>query len=1019
MAVSDLLTHQSARAKEAVPPIGPPAMLNSRDGHVGSPAEPGASRRELEERAPALPMALPEELDFYEGYAWCLNPHLTVRDAIGHLRDEIDRLAIVPPGWQTGEVLTNVFLLSSGLLNCVDEYLRGASLRLPWRLAAMRFGQGARWVTENLWGSVRRRPGAQVRRWREQWVAGLNAFLAIVVERQFSDGNRFFESGGRLAQLLELPLPSDLQSKQVGVPSPFRRLDLTQHDVLALGQRYIERFPDRTKALLLVGLRTSGSYFAPLLRALFEATGYERVALVTLVPGKGPGHWERKELKRFADQGYTALIVDDPPHTGGTIFTAFEIARRAGFAPGKMRALVPAHPARRDWYKPLPDDFIVSLEPEQWHKRALMDPKEVQGRLAEYFRHRGFVRTRVVTNTHAEELNTRLQEASSDERGARLKRIFEVHLETFEGQTETRYVLAKSVGWGWLGYHAFLAGQRLSGFVPPMLGLRDGILYMEWIPQPAPGDSAEGETAQPDTSASYVAARVRHLNLGPQSIAHTNLQRQDNGIRLLTKALSKAYGAVATDLLMQPRVARRIRRQPCPVPTLIDGNMQRAEWIIGPNGPLKTDYEHHGLGKEELNLVDPAFDLADTILNMNLSPEEEAKLIRRYIEQSGDFGVERRLFMNKLLAGLWAMKQAQEHLFGKAGLAERQQECHRRFMLAWDFLTAQAARYCGNHCQQPAQPRWRSPLVALDIDGVIDRRLFGFPCTTAAGIEALSLLRSHEYAVAVNTARSVAEVKVYCQSYALAGGIAEHGSYLWDAVRQRGRPLIGPEAARQLAELKRSLRAIPGVFIDDRHQYSIRAFTYRDKPLGLVATLVKAIRSLGVGDGALAPLSTLLVSHLMAELGLDKLCFHHTSIDTTVVAKEVDKGTGLSALRDWVLGPDAETIAVGDQEPDLAAFRVATRSFAPANIGCAREARLLGCRIARHSYQRGLLEIAQAIARRDGRQVDQPVKSKMPSDHSSDLFLDILRTADRKWTTNLVCALFHFDRFRIIGRRQR
>jgi hypothetical protein len=480
----------------------------------------------------------------------------------------------------------------------------------------------------------------------------------------YCDANSLVEAGAKLATLLESPLPRDLQSKRVGVPSPFRRLDLTQDDVLALGQRYVECFPDRTQAILLVGLRTSGSYFAPLLRALFEAKGYEKVALITLVPGKGAGRWERKELKRYAGQGYTAVIVDDPPHTGGTILTAFEIARRAGFAPGKLRALVPAHPARPDWFKPLPDDFVVSLEPEQWRKRALMDPKEAQDRLADYFGHRNFVRTRVVASARAEELNTRLQNASSDERGARLKRIFEVHLETSEGQKETRYVLAKSVGWGWLGYHAFLAGRRLAGFVPPMLGLRDGILYMEWIAQPAQGECPEREIEQRDTSASYVAARVRRLNLGAGSISGADLQRQGNGIGLLAKALSKAYGAVATDMLMQPRVARRIRQQPCPVPTLIDGNMQRVEWIVGPNGPLKTDYEHHGLGKEELNVIDPAFDLADTILNMGLSPEDESKLIRRYIEESGDIGVERRLFMNKLLAGLWAMKQAQEHLFG-------------------------------------------------------------------------------------------------------------------------------------------------------------------------------------------------------------------------------------------------------------------------------------------------------------------------------------------------------------------
>ena len=183
-----------------------------------------------------------------------------------------------------------------------------------------------------------------------------------------------------------------------------------------------------------------------------------------MVPGKGAGRWERKELERFARQGYTAVILDDSPHTGGTIFTAFDIGRRAGFATDKL--------------KPLGDDMVVSLAPEEWHKRSLLTPTAAQDRLAEYFRAQGFVRTHVVDSPGVAELNERLREASSDDRGARLKRIFEVHLETARNQRDVRYVLAKSVGWGWMGYHAFLTGHRLSGFVPPILGLRDGILYM-------------------------------------------------------------------------------------------------------------------------------------------------------------------------------------------------------------------------------------------------------------------------------------------------------------------------------------------------------------------------------------------------------------------------------------------------------------------------------------------------------------------------------------------------------------
>src|SRR5262249_51839330 len=147
-------------------------------------------------------------------------------------------------------------------------------------------------------------------------------------------------------------------------------------------------------------------------------------------------------------------------------------------------------------------------------------------------------------------------------------------------------------------------------------------------------------------------------------------------------------------------------------------------------------------------------------------------------------------------------------------------------------------------------------------------------------------------------------------------------------------------------------------------------------------------------------------SHLMTDLGLDRLSFHHTSIDTTVVAKETDKGSGLVALRDWVLGPAAETVAVGDQAPDLTAFRVATHSFAPANISCTREARLFGCRIVRASHQKGLLEIARAIIAADPQGHRPDSKPLVPAVTRDDLFMQSLHAADRGWAANLVAALF-------------
>lgn len=945
---------------------------------------------------------LDAERDFYEGYPWTLNPHLTVREVIEYLGEQIAILPATRRGWQSDEVLTNIYLLSCALLNSVDEYLRGPSLRLPSRVASMRVGKIARWLFERAMINRRPRREGYVRNLRGQWLAALGEFLSVIVANKTPDPSLFADARAKLAALLEIPFPSDLFALRAGVPSPFRRLDLTQHDIIALGERYVQRFPDRSDAILLVGLRTSGSYFAPLLQAYFGAQGYKTVSSLTLAPSKGAGRWERKEMARYAARGYTAVIVDDPPHTGGAILTAFEIVGKTGFSQSRMRVLAPTHSARRDLFKPFADGLVVTLDPEHWYKPALLRPETVQRRLAEYFSARNFTKVSVVGGDSVEKLNERLNDNVSDERGARLKQIFEVELATREGRSETRYVLAKSVGWGWLGYHAFLAGQRLAGFVPPILGLRDGMLYMAWIPDSVVDSKNDCRhlDAHIETAASYIAARTRCLSLADDSLKGKEPPRQNNGTKLLRDMLSRAYGIFPANILAQRRVGRLLRQEPCPLPTFIDGKMRLDEWVLGPHGLLKTDYEHHGLGKEELNIIDPAYDLADTILNWCLSSEEEARLVTSYIKESGDIGVEQRLPLNKLLAGLWGMKRAHDQLFDKAANSERQQVFHQRFMTAWDFLTVQTARYCGRQCRPNSPVRWQCPLVVTDIDGVLDQRIFGFPSTTAAGIEALATLHAHDFSVAINTARSVSEVKAYCDAYGLAGGVAEHGSYIWDAVNQRGRVLIDSEALAQIEELRRHLRKIPGVFLDDRHQFTIRAFTYRDKARGFKRKVFDYIRSAGVGDGVVAPIPTLLMRHLMTELKLDRLCYHHTDIDTTVVTKDVSKGSGLLALRDQVLGEGGETIAIGDQEPDLSMFRVASQSFAPANIGCKREARLLGCQIVGQSFQNGFLEISRKLAASNGRDCGPPCAS-VAALRRDCLLMEILHTADRSWGKNL------------------
>ena len=422
---------------------------------------------------------LSAEFDFYQTYDWCLNPYFTVSEAIDRLREEVEKLSITRTGWQTDEVASNIFLLSSALLNCIEEYLRGPALRLPTRLAATVVGRSATSFVEIVAEKPRLR--RQITRWREHWLTSLVDFLSHIIGPVAIEPRSLADAGRKLTRLLELSFPPDLQAQRIGVSTPFSRLDLTQNDFLALGKSFAQRFPDRAQPLLLVGLRSSGSYVAPLLKALFQAEGYQGVAVLTIEPKKGVGRLERRELQRFAAQGYWALILDDPPHTSVTFLAALDIAHRAGFAPRSVKLLAPTHSASPTWFKTFPDHNVVTLLPEQWHKQELLDPKAVELRLAEYFRGQNFARVSMVASHVVDEFNARLQNVVADERSARLKRIFEVQLETPEGNSETKYVLAKSVGWGWLGYHAFLIGHRLQGYVPPILGLRDGILYMEWI----------------------------------------------------------------------------------------------------------------------------------------------------------------------------------------------------------------------------------------------------------------------------------------------------------------------------------------------------------------------------------------------------------------------------------------------------------------------------------------------------------------------------------------------------------
>ena len=926
------------------------------------------------------------EREFYGAYDWCLNAYPSMAEVIQHLSEELRKYPTTKPGWQQDEIARNIFLLSCMIVDTTDDFLLGRRYNFSKVLGVFpalspltSFAQKTlHAVAARNWLSRR-----EVRSWRVQWENAVVGVLRALLLTNSSES----EAASPIKPMQELltSLPSAVASRHPRIPAAFRSQDLTHFDVLSLGDKFIQSFPDRARPILVTGLRTAGSYFALLLRAYLESCGFAQVDFVTLRPKAGVSPWEKERIRRSASQNCLALIIDEPVGGGGTVGKGITALTKYGVPRDSIVVLFPVHRNGRNWKssadaEALHAGYVLTIEHEEWYKHRLVDSGASETLLREYFRQNGW--DAQVEPAGAEHANAYLQAVDEQKYHSRLKHVFHIRLRR-PGAETTRCVLAKSVGWGWLGYHAFLAGMRLAGLVPSVIGLREGILYTEWTEEKPQTSLQRADMVR--MFARYVATRTRTLQLHAGSRIEAPRESQPlRGMEELSGHLSNAYGKAA-GFVKRARIKRELAALQSHKPVLIDGRMRRLEWVTVGETMLKTDFEHHGMGKHQLNVTDPAYDLAETILHWNLLPTEERQLLEEYGEQSGDRDVRSRILLHKILAGRWSMDRALEHL-NDPKMLPRHQEFNRQYIEAWNFLVLHTMRFCAGLCDRPKDVRWSSPLAVLDIDGVLDKQVFGFPSTTQAGIKAISLLHRHGFALAINTARSVQEIKEYCRAYGCVGGVAEYGAYVWDAVSDRERVLISDESLARLECLKKILRQIPGVFLNDDYRYSIRAYTYdRGRSIALPA---------------------ILMQDTIAGTALEGLTVHHTYTDTTILAAETNKGLGMLALLDLAGMKDAKTYAVGDSAPDLPMFRMATHSFAPGQISCRATAELLKCKIASRAYQPGLLECVQAIIQRNGKQIDNtaPLDNSNLSSHDK-YFLHMLEVGDQSTVASLMQAV--------------
>jgi hydroxymethylpyrimidine pyrophosphatase-like HAD family hydrolase len=892
----------------------------------------------------AAPERTAAEERFFEPYQWCLNPMLSLRDLLQRLGEEIERYrANGAAGWQGEERRINLYLFACAIACTLDDRLATP----PRSLAAVARRFPPARVAIRIAEAVVNSPRAAA--WRRQWTACVDAACELLL----GDGDLFCEQARHLLVAAPNALGEAAQRRRMRIPEAFRCQDLTHQDVCAMVRLCLPALPEKDRPIAIAGPRTAGAYFAPLAAACLRALGYTRVTWLTVRPKHGLSRAESRAISAALGTRAQLLIIDDHPNSGHTLRLLLGALRELGALSQDTIVALPGHPS-------IPNFAIADaaargvrfylLPPEDRYKARLLD---AEGR---------------GESDATAALNRDLAAHYADGFQVRLKRVLE---------WDTGRVMAKSVGWGWLGYHAWLAGAALEGFVPCVLRLRDGILFSEYV------ESQTGQEAYPtaEACARYIARRVHTLGLR-EDPAFASPGYRWCGWDDLAASLSRVYGPYL-GLLKKRAIRRRLQAYVAPNPTLVDGCMKPQDWVRSGRNLLKTDFEHHNFGGGEPDIVDPAWDLASGIFEFQLAPGDEQILLETYVAETADTGVHDRLPLYKILYAMNALRAAKYWLARKPDDGRRE-EWNRQFIATRSFAAFHLARYCGRKLGEPPAV-WERRLCFLDLDGVFDWGLLGFPHTTPCGVHALQLFRRNRFSVVLNTARSLEHVREYCRAYRLPGGVAELGSVFWDAIREWEVPLIDGEAATQIETLREEIRRLRGVFMDPENRFSIRAYRFR--------------------EGYMRSLPAAEVEAVLARAGCDRLTYVQSLADTYIVQKGAGKGQALASVKAYLGCSGEPAVAIGDSAADVDMLRAADLAYAPANASSEVRELIAGgkCRLTSRPLQAGLLEAAMELCLAAGHSPDD---AALHDDAAPATLLDeLLRVPDRHPVERIFSAL--------------
>jgi hydroxymethylpyrimidine pyrophosphatase-like HAD family hydrolase len=775
-----------------------------------------------------------------------------------------------------------------------------------------------------------------------------------------------------------------LPSRAVAVPPRcFFTFDQRPEDCVELAARLAARHPDRNHRVLVVGVRTSGCFLAPIVASALRHLGFELVDWTSWRPGRPTLQGDLTRLRRLASEAGRALIVDDPPTSGGSLArTASELVA-AGLDRSHVTLLLPLFPGKRGWEPELGRWEAIELAWEDWGFNRRLENGSVANDLrdllpgTQVLQRLGTGRPAMRASVASVKGVTRLEPAAwngtahSTPARRHVRVAYRVELGAGDGSSFEHDVLVQGCGLGMFGRRAASVAARLDGLVPQVYGVTDGLLYQELMPGRLALD--ESEPGQRDLLAqglaSYAAQRAAALPVASdaylQGSGHDALWEQ------ASRWLGEGFGRLALPLrpflhasgrrLLQTRRA-----------SLIDASMGEGRWFADGQKVLKADWDEGAFVYQVPFCYDAAFDVAAAAA-ARLPDERFGEVARREFETATHAPIEDvRWFLYQLLSELdrqaWVRREPRASGQPGAQMVEVVTEGERCVATLHRAFLSRA--YLAGVKLAP-----RGELVAIDVDGVLESARWSYPTPSAEGLVAVRALLAHGFRPVIATGRSLDESIRRCRDYGLAGAVSEYGSAVYDADRDRIEVLIGDRGQADLEALRSALTRQPGVALDFGFRHAVRAF------------VITRGRRRAIPDET-AQLA-------IAAAGLEgRVRTFGGWAQTDFVAEGMDKGGGLRALA-RLLGAEGDpplALAVGDSAPDLPMFELARVAAAPANADPALASS--GWRRSKHAYGRGL---AEAVAMVVGHAPGTCPECAAPSVEGDDkqLVLALLRVADR------------------------